>query len=299
MDKAETSYYVDNVDDQVVETNADLVVGGLDRVIAGIDYTLGDNVENLLLIGSSALNGTGNSLANTIVGNAEANVLYGDNGDDRLDGRGGADLLVGGQGADSYYVDNVDDQVVETNADLVNGGLDEVVATIDYTLGANVENMFLIGSSAINGTGNSLANTIVGNSEANVITGGDGADRLFGGLGSDTLIGGAGADRFVFNTAPGSANVDRIADLSVIDDSIQLENSIFTSLGLVTGRLAASAFASGDHAVTSDQYVVYDNVTGALYYDADGSGVIAQVQIAALDPDLTSDGLSHLDFQVI
>ncbi len=188
------TYYFDDAGDIAIETNADFETGGNDRVISSVSVTLGANIERLHLTGSDAIDGIGNQLSNHLVGNAGTNVLYGGGGDDRLDGRGGADLLIGGQGGDSYYVDNVDDQVMETNADLVVGGLDRVVASVDYSLGANVENLLLIGSSAINGTGNSLANSIVGNAEANVITGGDGDDRLDGRGGADLLIGGQGGD---------------------------------------------------------------------------------------------------------
>ena len=81
----------------------------------------------------------------------------------------------------------------------VNGGsgIDTVSAAISYTLGTNTENLTLLGSAAINGTGNGLANTIIGNGAANILNGGLGDDVLIGGLGTDTLIGGAGNDTYV------------------------------------------------------------------------------------------------------
>ncbi|MCU0075582.1 Ig family protein, partial [Pseudomonas koreensis] len=96
-----------------------------------IDYTLGTNLENLTLLGS-ALNGTGNSLNNTLIGNDGNNVL---------DGGLGADGMAGGLGNDTYYVDNVGDYVVEG----ANAGVDTVIASVTHTLSANVENLTLTG----------------------------------------------------------------------------------------------------------------------------------------------------------
>ena len=197
-------YVVDNAGDVVTEA-AD---GGTDLVYASIDYTLGANVENLTLTGSAALNGTGNELANTIYGNNADNVLsglggndtllglggvdtlIGGEGDDFLDGGAGADDMSGGVGDDKYVVDNAGDVVTEA----ADGGTDLVYASIDYTLGANVENLTLNGSAAVNGTGNELVNMIYGNNANNVLSGLGGNDTLLGLNGLDTLVGGEGND---------------------------------------------------------------------------------------------------------
>jgi Ca2+-binding RTX toxin-like protein len=152
------------------------------------------------LVGTSA-NETlaGNDNSQTIVGLGGNDTLFGLGGDDVLDGGAGNDVLDGGTGADqirgglgddTYYVDNAGDAVTE----LPGEGADTVLASITYTLGANVENLTLTGTADINGLGNNLANTITGNSGANALNGFAGDDILVGAASNDTLYGGEGDD---------------------------------------------------------------------------------------------------------
>jgi len=149
--------------DTVVE-NAN---GGTDTIQSSVTYALPNNVENLVLTGSSAINGTGNALANTLTGNSAANVLTGGAGDDT-------------------YVIGAGDTVVES----AGGGTETVQSALTYTLGSNVENLVLTGTSAINGTGNALDNRLTGNTAANTLTGGTGNDTyVFNpGWGQDTIV---------------------------------------------------------------------------------------------------------------
>ncbi len=174
------TYMVNEAGDVVVEASNQ----GTDLVIAGINWTLANNTENLTLSGTGAINGTGNTLANVLTGNSANNVLSGAAGNDTLDGGAGADTLLGGAGNDTYVVDNVGDVVTEA----VNEGTDTVRASITYALTANVENLTLTGASAINGTGNTLANTLTGNTAANTLDGGAGADKMLGGAGNDIYV---------------------------------------------------------------------------------------------------------------
>ena len=172
--------YVIGAGDTVVETaNA-----GLDTVLSDVTTTLSANVELLVLNGASAINGTGNSLANTLSGNSAGNTL---------DGGVGADILAGLDGNDTYLVDNAGDLVIE----LANNGIDTVQSTVTYTLTANVENLTLTGTAAINGTGNILDNVLLGNGANNTLTGGAGNDMFDGGAGNDTMVGGTGNDTYV------------------------------------------------------------------------------------------------------
>ena len=185
------TYIVDDVGDTVTEAADE---GVADLVQSSVAFTLGDNIENLTLTGSAIIAGTGNGSDNIITGNGVANTLTGGAGDDRLDGGLGADKLLGGEGNDTYIIDNAGEIVTELAAE---GDVDLVQSSVTFTLGANVENLKLMGAVAVNGTGNALNNAITGNGMANVLTGVAGNDTLNGGLGSDTLNGGTGADMLV------------------------------------------------------------------------------------------------------
>ncbi|MFN9598382.1 MAG: DUF4347 domain-containing protein [Dolichospermum sp.] len=178
--KGNDTYVIDNVGDVIAEG----FNGGIDTVESSITWTLRANLENLTLQGTTAINGTGNNLNNIITGNTGNNVLNGGLGNDTLIGGLGNDTLIGRLGNDSYYVDNAAD-IIKENA---NAGTDSVFSTAaTYTLRANVENLTLQGTTAINGTGNTLNNIITGNVADNVLTGNAGADTLTGGVGNDSL----------------------------------------------------------------------------------------------------------------
>jgi Ca2+-binding RTX toxin-like protein len=187
------TYVVDNALDIVTESLND----GTDLVQSSITYTLAVNVENITLTGTTAINGTGNELDNVLTGNSAVNTLTGGAGNDRLDGKAGADKMLGGTGDDTYVVD-VSTDVITENA---NEGTDTVETGITYTLGANVENLLLTGTTAINGTGNTLNNVFTGNSAVNILTGGAGNDRLDGKAGADKMLGGTGDDTYVVDVS--------------------------------------------------------------------------------------------------
>ena len=199
------TYIVDNVSEYVNE--------GTDTVQSSVTYTLGNNLENLTLLGTGSINGTGNALDNILKGNQSSNTLTGGAGNDILDGGLGADKLIGGTGNDTYVLDNTGDIVIENT----NEGIDTVQSSITYTLGSNLENLILLGVNAINGTGNSLNNTITGNNANNTLTGDAGDDILDGGLGNDSLTGGTGNDTYIYRANQG---VDSINNSGGGTDSI-------------------------------------------------------------------------------
>jgi Ca2+-binding RTX toxin-like protein len=263
------TYWVDNAGDVVSESGT-----GIDTVQSYINnYVLGSNVEKLYLR-PGALNGTGNSINNFVYGNAGNNVL---------DGAGGVDRLLGYEGNDTYYVDSTGDLTLETIAGVA-GGTDLVFSIVNHTLGTNVENLTLTGSANINATGNTLANVIVGNGGNNFI---DGKQA------SDTLTGSLGTDNFLFSTAIGAANVDTITDFTAADDTIRLDDAIFTALS--AGFLTASAFVTGAAATTTGHRIIYNSATGAVLYDADGLGGAAAIQFATVGTGLA---MAESDFFV-
>ncbi|WP_086946479.1 beta strand repeat-containing protein, partial [Pseudomonas frederiksbergensis] len=150
---------------------------GRDLIRTTVSYTLSANVEDGVLLGTTALNLTGNELDNSLTGNAAANFL---------NGGAGQDLMIGGAGNDVYVVDNVGDVVVETGTSL--SEIDTVMSSISYTLGSNLENLTLTGSDQLDATGNALNNVLIGNSGNNVLDGGLGADVMIGGFGNDTYV---------------------------------------------------------------------------------------------------------------
>ncbi len=181
-------YYVDDAGDVVIE-----YFGlGTDTVYASVDYALGAASEVEILRANSP------AASLTLTGNSYANSLYGGAGDDTLNGGGGLDVLSGGEGDDTYLVDNAGVKVKE-GAD---AGHDTVRTSVSVTLAANVEDLVLTGSDAINGTGNGLANLIFGN---------DGANRLDGKAGADTMSGGKGDDVYMVDD-PGDTIVEAVGD---------------------------------------------------------------------------------------
>ena len=207
-------------------TIVELANEGIDsvQVAKGVSYSLGDNIENLVVLASGSGTGailTGNDLDNRMTGSSVAEVLDGSDGNDSLYGMAGDDFLVGGAGADllnggagndamvggtgddSYYVDSVSDVIVENAGE----GTDTVRSLAStYFMGANIENGKIATASGATLAGNELANSLGGNSGHDVLYGLDGDDLLNGGAGDDTLHGGAGNDTLI-----GGLGTDQLA----------------------------------------------------------------------------------------
>ena len=175
----------------------DLNGGGYDSVMSTVSFTLGSDLEQLRLTGSSNLQGHGNALDNALYGNSGANLLDGGDGNDYLDGSTGIDTLRGGSGDDIYVVDNARDLVSEDTG----SGTDTVISPLSWTLGTNIERGLLTGTTALSLTGNELANVLQGNSGTNTLYGLAGDDRLDGAGGADKMYGGAGNDTYFVDNA--------------------------------------------------------------------------------------------------
>ena len=299
---------------------------GVDTVLASSSYTLpeGQVIEILqaqVSANTPTLTLTGNGVSNTINGSTHRDILNGAGGNDTIFGMGGFDNLNGNEGNDTLHSDvlasianggagsdtfhvNIWDVVEEAPGE----GSDRVLSPTGYHLTAFAEVEILEAddlnsTSSIRFSGNQYDNILRGNAGNNMLSGGGGSDQLTanggndildGGSGSDTLEGGAGVDVFAFTTAIGSNNTDTVADFLPGIDKIALSLQVFT--GLALGALPAGAFATGAAAGDADDRIIYNMATGALLFDADGSGAGGAVQFATLQTGLA---LAASDFVVV
>ena len=257
------NYYVDNIADVTDETIGGGGIG--DYVLTTVSFTAAEGIERIYLQGSANINATGRD--------AQVDFLLGSSGNNALDGKGGIDTMRGGLGNDNYYVDNVADVTDEVTG---GGGIgDYVLTTVSFTSAAGIERIYLQGAGNINATGrDGQVDYLIGNAGNNILNGKGG---------NDDLQGNAGQDTYRFDTAPNAAtNQDQIIGFSSVDDKIELDNAVFTALGLATGPLAASMFQIGAAANDIFDRIIYNNATGALLYDADGSGGGAAIKFASL-----------------
>jgi len=268
-----------STDEVIAELKSDALIfngsSGSD-VLRGYDFNdvLHGNGGNDTLRG-----GNGNDNLNGGAGN---DTLKGDAGNDTLKGGTGIDVLYGGAGDDKLYG--------EDGADTLYGG-----AGNDQLQGGAGKDVLKGESGNDNIRGGIDNDTLFGDAGNDILYGEAGNDTLYGGTGLDTLYGGAGSDRFVFDTTLGKSNIDVIKDFDVRYDTILLDDDVFRKVGAV-GNLAASAFVIGTQALDANDRIIYNKSTGALYYDADGSGSGAAVQFATLGKNLA---LTASDFDII
>ncbi|TND01466.1 MAG: putative rhizobiocin/RTX toxin and hemolysin-type calcium-binding protein [Gammaproteobacteria bacterium] len=218
-------YVRDNTGDVITETAGQ----GTDTVQSSLTYTLVSNVENLTLTSTTAINGTGNALNNVLTGNSAINTLTGGDGNDTLNGGTGADTMVGGLGDDIYVRDNTSDVITEA----AGAGTDTVQSSLTYTLVSNVENLTLTGTTAINGTGNTLNNVLTGNSAANTLSGGTGADTMIGGAANDTYVVDNTGDVVTENTGEGTDLVQSSVTYTL--SNVNVENLTLTGSTAING----------------------------------------------------------------
>ncbi|MEQ1955778.1 hypothetical protein [Mesorhizobium sp. CN2-181] len=232
------------------------------------------SIENLI----------GSAKDDSLGGTSGVNVLDGGLGNDILYGGDGGDTLIGGEGIDTAHYSGADAGVI---ASLANPAINAGFAKGDSYV--SIENL----------SGSKYDDALNGDNAVNTIRGGYGDDRIKGYGGNDILFGDAGADKFIFNSALDAAtNVDTVADFDAAEDTIQLDDAIFTALKSL-GVLDASFFRANATGLPADanDYIVYETDTGKLFYDADGNGAnFAGVQFATLTglPSITA-----ADFEVI
>lgn len=260
----------------------------------------------------SSLTLTGTAGVDTLTGDVADDILDGLGGTDILDGREGGDIYLIAAAADHPAAEIADtglsgtDEVRFTAAAagtlrLYAGDRGIETVTIGTGTGAVADTSgtlaLSVNASAVkNGltiTGNAGANTLTGTTYADVLIGNAGKDRLLGGAGADVLSGGAGldsltggtgSDAFVFDTAPNTkTNRDTVTDFAPGADSLHMHLAAFTGGGLASGALLPEQFlasATATAAQDADDRFVYNTTSGVLYYDADGAGGLAAVQVA-------------------
>lgn len=266
---------------------------------AGDDVILGNAAQNALegRGGNDELYGganndwlDGGSGDDLLDGGTGADDLDGGSGNDRLDGGSGDDVMMGRTGNDRYEVDSLSDFVSE----FANEGVDTVESTVVHTLGANFENLVLIGSFATGGTGNALANQINGSDFGNTLRGmagndrlyaaggsdflrgGDGDDRLSGGYGADVLMGGRGADVFDFDRAsesdPDGNDILRAAD----------GGTAFDGAGAAAGdRIDLSGIDARADLAGNQAFVFNSRGAGGIWIVEDGANTVIRGRVDA------------------
>jgi Ca2+-binding RTX toxin-like protein len=266
--------------DQITETGTDI-----DLVQAYASYTIFDtNVENLTLMGTSGINGTGNNSANILNGNSANNTLTGQGGNDTLDGKEGLDILKGELGQDTYYVDAAGDVVDETGGDATiattaSATLDTVLSAVSFAItDTKVENLSLLGTDTINATGNSSANIISGNAGNNTLDAKEGNDIVNGGAGKDSLTGGAGVDKYVFTLATDSS----LVNFDVITDYKTGGAELIDLSAIDTGTLAFGGVKTATPTTVSAAHTIDYYLSGTntfIIADTDGNATTIDFKI--------------------
>lgn len=265
----------------------DTLVGG-----AGNDSLMGGEGQDRLVGGAdndTLLGGEGHDI---LTGGAGKDSLEGGIGDDSLWGGAGNDTLAGGAGHDTLYGDQGKDRLVgDSGNDWLSGG-----AGADVLIGGTGHDYLFGGTENDRISGDVGNDTLIGFSGSDTLLGGAGKDWIEGGTGNDYLTGGAGKDVFIFSSALSVAGVDRITDFSVADDTIHLNSHIFTALGEAGHKISSAEFRIGTAAQDATDHIIYNSSTGALFYDADGSGGAAAQKFAVIGSGLA---LSSADFLVV
>jgi Ca2+-binding RTX toxin-like protein len=261
----------------------------------------------------TSLVGDTNTYTELLRGTFAKDVIYAMSGDDEVFGYFGDDVLLGDAGNDILYggsnqnpghlkyersASNPTAPYLNDGNDYISGGAgddilygesgDDFINGDAFTKGVNDISVAV-------GNGN---DKLYGGTGNDTLQGGAGSDVLAGGSGNDILTGGSGADYFLFDTALGAGNIDQITDYVRADDTIRLENAIFTRL-VTLGMLSASNLRMGADITAgadANDYIVYNTTSGALYYDADGSGAGASIQLATL---VGTPTLTPSDFVVV
>jgi len=277
-------YILDNPGDSVSEGSG----AGRDEVRSSVALSVAfANVEDYTFTGRTAVDFSGNGLANEITGTAAADTLDGGAGNDTLVGGAGADSLVGGAGNDTYVIDNIHDQISETGNDSGDTVLSTVSVDLTAAAFAGIEHVTLQGTGALSAIGNAGANHLIGNDGANLLDGRGGADTLEGGKGNDTYIVDGSGDVVIEIAGGGTDTVESSASFTLDDPNI--ENLILTGTLAIdgTGNALANVITGNSADNVLDGAAGNDKLAGGLgddTYVVDGKGdVVTEAANAGVD----------------
>ncbi|RLJ59546.1 hemolysin type calcium-binding protein [Litoreibacter meonggei] len=275
-------------DDSATGVTVDLSLNG-----TGIQQTSAGDASGDII--SEFENLTGSDFGDVLTGDSGRNIILGLDGDDTIDGGDGYDVIRGGAGADTMIGGAGSDVLQYAGSSAgVTVNLTADAAGFQSASGGDAAGDIISEFESVYGS--NFGDVLTGNASRNILYGYSGDDTIDGGAGNDVLRGLAGNDTFVFSTALGDGNVDRIVDFSSADDTIHLDSNVFA--GLTLGPLDAAEFLSNGTglAETAAQRVIYDSATGNLNFDSDGTGSAEGVLFATLATGLTID---ESDFFVI
>lgn len=312
-------YIVDNIGDNIVEAAG----GGRDTVYADADFTLKENLENLVMVGPAAINAVGNAESNYVRGNEFANNVQGLAGVDYLEGRAGNDLLYGGADGDWLYGEADNDVLYGESgndvlyggdgddwhdggvgSDWMEGGLGNDTYIVD-SAGDNVTEASSAGSDRVYAsisyaltanvetlylTGTAALNG-TGNAFDNLIVGNSAANALNGGDGADRLVGGQGVDALTGGNGADTFVFNTLNEVGddVFDFASGTDKLELSAAGFGVSSLAAGGawFVAGTAADGAGPQLVWDAATGTVSFDADGTGSGAAVVVARLQAGAT------------
>lgn len=270
------TYVVDSLSDVVME-NAN---AGVDTVETTISLTLGAYMENLTLTGTSTISGAGNGLDNVLTGNSVANTLNGGAGNDTLNGGAGSDTMVGGSGDDTYYVDSTSDVVTEEASE----GNDTVLASVTHTLAANVENLRINTTNAVNGTGNASDNILYAAAGNNTLNGQGGVDTVSYLYASSAVTVSLASTSAQATGGSGSDTLQNVENLTGSNYNDSLTGSSIANV--LDGGAGNDTLIGG---VGNDTYLLRRGSGADTVFESDAA--VGNADIAQFGPDIRADQL--------
>lgn len=283
--------------DEITINDASPIVNGGDGAdtikssFISVDLNNLTNIENITLLGTKALNATGNSETNVLTGNSAANVLDGGGA-----GAGLGDALIGGAGNDTFIVRSSYDNISDS------AGIDLVKSYITWELASGFENLTLLGAGNTQGTGNSTNNIITGNDSGNLLMGMDGVDTLYGLGGDDTLDGGSGADKLIGGLGDDTYIIDDIKDTITekVNEGTDTIETALTSISLAKLATVENLHYTGFSSATLVGNALSNTLTGSTGNDKLDGGAGADSLIGDDGNDLyivdnVSDSITEND----